>query len=93
VFTTSEVRCTVDLFAPRHLLIVLVVVLLVFGTKKLKTFGSDLGSAVKGFKESMRDAENDSKTEQTPPQETKQLASSDKPSEKTAPATDKSTHA
>lgn len=46
-----------DLFAPRHLLIVLVVCLLVFGTKKLKTLGSDLGSAVRGFKKAMNEGE------------------------------------
>jgi len=81
----------VDLFAPRHLLIILAVVLLVFGTKKLKTLGSDLGAAVKGFKDSMREAERDPEKEQQPPaQETKQLASSEKPAEKTAEkATDK----
>jgi sec-independent protein translocase protein TatA len=38
-----------------HWLIVLVVVVLVFGTKKLKNMGSDLGSAVKGFKDGMKD--------------------------------------
>lgn len=37
-----------------HWLIVLVVVMLVFGTKKLRNIGSDLGGAVKGFKEGMR---------------------------------------
>ncbi|OGT17574.1 MAG: preprotein translocase subunit TatA [Gallionellales bacterium RIFOXYB12_FULL_54_9] len=36
-----------------HWLIVLVVVMLVFGTKKLRNVGSDLGGAVKGFKEGM----------------------------------------
>ncbi len=36
-----------------HWLIVLVVVMLVFGTKKLRNIGSDLGGAVKGFKEGM----------------------------------------
>ncbi len=48
-----------DLFAPRHLLIILVVCLVVFGTKKLKTLGSDLGSAVKGFKQAMREGESE----------------------------------
>jgi sec-independent protein translocase protein TatA len=38
-----------------HWLIVLVIVVMVFGTKKLKNVGSDLGSAVKGFKDGMRD--------------------------------------
>jgi len=37
-----------------HWLIVLLVVVLVFGTKKLRNIGSDLGGAVKGFKEGMR---------------------------------------
>jgi sec-independent protein translocase protein TatA len=46
-----------DLFAPRHLIVILLIVVLVFGTKKLKTIGSDLGAAVKGFKESMRSGE------------------------------------
>lgn len=41
-------------FSAWHWLIVLVVVLLVFGTAKLRTFGSDLGGAVKGFKEGMK---------------------------------------
>ena len=38
-----------------HLLIVLLVVVMVFGTKKLKNIGSDLGGAVKGFKEGMKE--------------------------------------
>ncbi len=38
-----------------HLLILLVVVLLVFGTKKIKNLGEDLGGAVKGFKQGMTD--------------------------------------
>ena len=39
----------------RELLIVLVIVLIVFGTRKLRNVGSDLGEAVKGFKKGMRD--------------------------------------
>jgi sec-independent protein translocase protein TatA len=38
-----------------HWLIVLAIVVLVFGTKKLKNIGSDLGGAVKGFKDGMKD--------------------------------------
>ena len=41
----------------KELLIVLVIVLLVFGTKRLKNIGSDLGGAVKGFKKGMNDDE------------------------------------
>ena len=48
-----------DLFSPRHLLIILVVVLLVFGTKKLRNIGSDLGAAVRGFKKGMSENEQD----------------------------------
>lgn len=39
-----------------HWLIVLVIVMLIFGTKKLRNIGQDLGGAVKGFKDGMRDA-------------------------------------
>ncbi len=42
-------------FSIWHWLIVLVVVVLIFGTKKLKNVGADLGSAVKGFKDGVRD--------------------------------------
>ena len=38
-----------------HWLIVLLIVVLVFGTKKLKNIGADLGGAVKGFKDGVRD--------------------------------------
>lgn len=39
-----------------HWLIVLVIVVMVFGTKKLKNVGTDLGAAVKGFKDGMKDS-------------------------------------
>lgn len=42
-------------FSIWHWLVVLLIVVLVFGTKKLKNMGSDLGGAVKGFKDGMRD--------------------------------------
>ena len=41
-------------FSIWHWLIVLLVVVLIFGTKKLKNLGSDLGSAVKGFKDGVK---------------------------------------
>ncbi|MGX7004641.1 Sec-independent protein translocase subunit TatA [Caballeronia sp. KNU42] len=40
-----------------HWLIVLLIVALVFGTKKLRNIGGDLGGAVKGFKEGMKEGE------------------------------------
>ena len=42
-------------FSIWHWLIVLVIVVLVFGTKKLKNIGADLGGAVKGFKDGIKD--------------------------------------
>ena len=55
-----------------HWLIVLLVVVLIFGTKKLRNVGQDLGGAVKGFKEGMKGSE----TEQPPqqPDSTQQIA-------------------
>lgn len=41
----------------RELIIILVIVLLVFGTKRLANIGSDLGGAIKGFKKGMQDDE------------------------------------
>lgn len=38
-----------------QLLIILAIVIMLFGTKRLRTLGSDLGSAVKGFRKSMQD--------------------------------------
>ena len=43
-------------FSIWHWLIVLVIVMLIFGTKKLRNIGQDLGGAVKGFKDGMKDA-------------------------------------
>jgi len=42
-----------------HWLIVLLVVVLIFGTKKLRNIGQDLGGAVRGFKEGMKTSETD----------------------------------
>jgi sec-independent protein translocase protein TatA len=42
-------------FSIWHWLIVLVIVVMVFGTKKLKNVGTDLGAAVKGFKDGIKD--------------------------------------
>jgi len=41
----------------RELIIILLVVLLVFGAKKLRTIGSDLGAAIKGFKKGMNEGD------------------------------------
>ncbi|AKH39188.1 MULTISPECIES: Sec-independent protein translocase subunit TatA [Nitrosomonas] len=46
-------------FSIWHWLVVLAIVVLVFGTKKLRNLGSDLGNAVRGFKEGMKGADED----------------------------------
>lgn len=53
-------------FSIWHWLVVLVIVVLVFGTKKLRNLGGDLGSAIKGFKDGMKDASTDSNATQPP---------------------------
>ncbi len=45
-------------FSIWHWLIVLAVVLLVFGTKKLRNLGADLGGAIKGFKQAMKEEQS-----------------------------------
>lgn len=50
-----------------HWLIVLLVVVLVFGTKKLRNIGQDLGGAVKGFKEGMRESTQPAEEPQAQP--------------------------
>ena len=49
--------------SPWQLLIVLVIVVLIFGTKKLRNMGGDVGGAVKNFKKSMNDEEGVSKSD------------------------------
>lgn len=46
-------------FSIWHWLIVLLVIILVFGTSKLKNIGKDLGGAIKGFKEGMKDGSDE----------------------------------
>ncbi|MEK6708296.1 MAG: Sec-independent protein translocase subunit TatA [Pseudomonadota bacterium] len=55
-------------FSIWHWLVVLVIVVLVFGTKKLRNLGSDLGGAVKGFKEGVKGADDEETS--SPPQQT-----------------------
>jgi len=54
-------------FSIWHWLIVLLIVVMVFGTKKLKNIGSDLGGAVKGFKDGVKDGSNDPAEPAVPP--------------------------
>jgi len=55
--------------SPIHLLLILVIVVLIFGTKKLKNIGSDLGQAVKGFKDGMKDGTAEAESPAAPPQQ------------------------
>jgi sec-independent protein translocase protein TatA len=53
----------------RELLVILVVCLVVFGAKKLRTVGSDLGHAVRGFKKAMNEGEEEERTASTTPKQ------------------------
>jgi len=52
------------MFDSKMLLVILAIALVIFGTKRLRTIGSDLGSAVKGFKQAMNDGESEEKAKQ-----------------------------
>lgn len=62
-----------------QLLIIFVIIVLLFGTKKLRTLGTDLGSAVKGFKKAV----NDNEQQQDADFETKQVEDQHQHSEQT----------
>ena len=65
----------------RELIIILLVVLVIFGTKKLRSIGSDLGGAVSGFKKAMKEGETES--EQAAKQIKQSVADADFPESKT----------
>ncbi len=46
-------------FSIQHWLVVLIIVMLLFGTKRLRNVGSDLGAALRGFRESVRSADEE----------------------------------
>jgi sec-independent protein translocase protein TatA len=64
-------------FSIWHWLIVLLVVVVIFGTKKLRNIGSDLGSAVKGFKDGVKGADEASAAEAAPAQQVTQRQAND----------------
>lgn len=66
-----------------QLLIILVIVMLLFGTKKLRGMGSDLGSAIKGFRKSVKDGGEEESAEESGPAEAIESKSDDA----SAPAT------
>jgi sec-independent protein translocase protein TatA len=66
-------------FSIWHWLIVLLIVVMVFGTKKLKNIGSDLGGAVKGFKDGMKEGSTSvDETPAAPAQQVTNAAAADK---------------
>ena len=71
-----------------QLLILLIIVLLLFGTKRLKNIGSDLGSAIKSFRSSMANADKDDKVDDEQPT-SGQAASPQVSTSKTSQDTDK----
>ncbi len=75
-------------FSIWHWLIVLLIVVLVFGTKRLKNVGKDLGDAVKGFKEGVRDDESKPPAQLPDQQSTDSSRRADAPSEPTTPGSD-----
>jgi sec-independent protein translocase protein TatA len=52
------------MFDSKMLLVILAIALVIFGTKRLRTIGSDLGAAVKGFKQAMNEGESEEKVKQ-----------------------------
>ena len=61
-------------FSIWHWLIVLLIIVLIFGTKKLRNVGQDLGGAVKGFKDGMKEANADNKPADDAAQPTQQVS-------------------
>lgn len=64
-------------FSIWQLVIILAIVMLLFGTKKLKNIGGDLGGAIKNFKKSMGDGEAEGSTPATPTQESAKVVHQD----------------
>ncbi len=52
------------MFDSKMLLVILAIALVVFGTKRLRSIGSDLGAAVKGFKQAMNEGESEERLKQ-----------------------------
>lgn len=73
-----------------NLLIILAIIVLLFGTKKLRGIGTDLGSAIKGFRNSIKDEDQQDITDSQTNTKTAQLTETTKP---TTEQTNRSQHA
>jgi sec-independent protein translocase protein TatA len=77
-------------FSIWHWLVVLAIVLVIFGTKKLRNVGGDLGGAIKSFKDSMKGEEEGAKKDETAkPEDSKKIESRVVEGEVTAKKTEK----
>ena len=63
--------------SPWSLVLILIIVLVLFGTKRLRNAGGDLGSAIKNFKKSMSDAGNEADAKQTANKANKKVSKQD----------------
>lgn len=61
------------IFDWKHWVVILIVVVLVFGTKRLKNLGSDLGETIKGFRKAMNTDDEKPEPQQAPPAASEQL--------------------
>lgn len=68
------------MFDSKMLLVILAIALVIFGTKRLRTIGSDLGAAVKGFKSAMNDGENEEHLKQLKQEKDAEFTSASNPS-------------
>ncbi|MFJ3482723.1 twin-arginine translocase TatA/TatE family subunit [Pseudomonas sp. NPDC090202] len=67
------------IFDWKHWIVILVVVVLVFGTKKLKNLGTDVGESIKGFRKAMNDDEKPAEQPPVQPQQNAQSAPLNQP--------------
>jgi sec-independent protein translocase protein TatA len=72
-----------------QLLIILIIVLLIFGTKRLKSLGGDLGGAIKGFRKAM---DGEEETDSDTKADTKQIESEGKPDAEFSEQAEKEKH-
>lgn len=78
--------------SPIQLLIIFGIVILIFGTAKLKNFGGDLGGAIKGFKKAMNEDDEPSKSSKPSADKAKQIESDGEPDAEFSEQAEKEKH-